>query len=677
MIRKHVQPRSSVFIFIAVLGLCLATMPGPAWAAAPWSFVIFGDTRGDWDPAKNPPFDTSTVTGVSLLLPQIAEKIAFLNPDFVLVIGDLIMGDGYKDAIEIGMTNLVAIPYADQFRAWSNAMSSVYAANIPIYTVRGNHEVSNTEGVNGNPDPVLAAAYYQALGQYMPQNYDGSFSNQLGLTYSFTHKQLTVVAMDQYAQYVAPFPARVPTWSPTNTWGTNLWGYHTVDQAWVSNQLHQANTPFKIVFAHEPIYEACTIPVAPNPDTYQWSAELYFGPTNFGGIARRQSFVDMLGANGVQLYAVGHVHNMSIGSFNDDDSHMIYQLTAGNGGASPMDDTDVTTNEPSLHGVRRELTKFGFTQVTVDPDANTMTMRYYILNTNNSTWSQESFSTQIAGSLSPAAAEDYDGDGKADPAVYDSANGVFTVFLSGSSYASSSVTMSLQSSAYSLQPIPGDFDGDRKADPAVYDPIAAQLLVRFSSQSYILNTMSIGNASCVPVSGDFDGDGKADPALYSAATGQMVVWPSGANYTASIIPIGGPGWLNASADYDGDGLTDPAVYEASSGTWHVLLSGSGYALSSQVTTGGAGVVPVPGDYDGDGKADLMVYQVASGLWLCALSSQGYATSGLAGIGGPTMIPRPGDYDNDGKTDPAVYDPVTRTFYVLLSGSNYSLANLSW
>src|ERR1035437_1468720 len=436
MIRKHVQPRSFMFIFIAVLGLCLATMPGPVWAAEPWSFVIFGDTRGDWDSTKNPPFDTNTVTGVSLLLPQIAEKIAALNPDFVLVIGDLIMGDGYNDALLMGMTNLVAISYAAQFRAWSNAMSSVYAANIPIYTLRCNHEVSNTEGVNGNPDPALAAAYYQALGQYMPQNYDGSFSNQLGLTYSFTHKQLTVVAMDQYSQYVAPFPARVPTWSsyPTNTWGTNFWGYHAVDQACVSNQLQQANTPFKIVFAHEPIYEACTIPVVPPLFTYPWSAELYFGPTNFGGIARRQSFVDMLGANGVQLYAVGHVHNMSIGSFNDDDGHMIYQLTAGNGGASPLDDTDVTTNEPTLHGVRRELTKFGFTQVTVNPDANTMTMQYHVLNTNNSTWSQESFSTQIAGSLPPAAAADFDNDGKADPAMVD-ANGYWTIWWSRDNYA--------------------------------------------------------------------------------------------------------------------------------------------------------------------------------------------------------------------------------------------------
>jgi Calcineurin-like phosphoesterase len=616
MIRKHVQPRSSMFIFIAVLGLCLATMPGPVWAAEPWSFVIFGDTRGDWDVNKTPPFDTNTVTGVSLLLPQIAEKIASLNPDFVLVIGDLIMGDGYEDAIQMGMTNLVAISYADQFRAWSNAMSSVYAANIPIYTVRGNHEVSNTEGVNGNPDPTLAAAYYQAFGQYMPQNYDGSFSNQLGLTYSFTHKQLTVVAMDQYSQYVAPFPARAPTWYPTNTWGTNFWGYHAVDQAWVSNQLHQANTPFKIVFAHEPIYEACTIPVTPPLFTYPWSAELYFGPTNFGGIARRQSFVDMLGANGVQLYAVGHVHNMSIGSFNDDAGHMIYQLTAGNGGASPLDDTDVTTNEPTLHGVRRELTKFGFTQVTVNPDANTMTMQYHVLNTNNSTWSQESFSTQIAGSLPPAAAGDIDGDGLADlirvigsdwyawfsRAQYQAPNGPFDLGVAG-------------------MPAMGDIDGDGKAD--LVTVVGSNWYVWFSRAQYQTRNgpFDLGITG-LPALGDVDGDGLAD--LIEVVGSNWFVWFSTSQYQVCGGPYDlGIVGLPATGDVDGDGLAD--LIDVVGRAWYVTFSTTQYTVRGGPYDMGIAGTPLTGDLDGDGLADLIT--VAGSNWYVLFSTSQYTVRG--------------------------------------------------
>lgn len=293
---------------------------------------------------------------------------------------------------------------------------------------------------------------------------------------------------------------------------------------------------------------------------------------------------------------------------------------------------------------------------------------------------------------------DYDSDCKADPTVYDSASGVFTVFLSGSSYASSSAIMSFQPSARSLQPIPGDFDGDCKADPAVYDPIAKQLLVRFSSQAYSLNTLAIGNSSCVPVNGDFDGDCKADPALYSAASGLLIAWLSGSAYSAVYAPLGGAGWLNASEDYDGDGKTDPAVYlpavpsaqpmqageagdlstgSEQGGMWQAYLSGNGYAhLSSWVTAGGVGVVPAPGDYDGDGKADFTAFQPATGLWLLALSGRDYAQTLNSTFGNPAFLPHPADYDNDGKTDPAVYDPVAHTFYAWFSGSNYRMAGLN-
>jgi len=271
---------------------------------------------------------------------------------------------------------------------------------------------------------------------------------------------------------------------------------------------------------------------------------------------------------------------------------------------------------------------------------------------------------------------DYDADGKADPAVYDAVGGVLTVFLSGSGYAASPVIMDAQLSIFS-QSVPGDFDGDGKADPAVYDPIAGQLLVRFSSQSYSLFIVSLGDASCVPVSGDFDGDGKADPALYSDPAGLLSVWLSGSGYGFYPVPLGGTGWSNASADYDGDGKTDPTVCRTESGQWQIMFSSQGYVPNSFVTAGGAEFVPVTGDFDGDGKADPTLCQAAGGRWLCALSSQGYPTTALNGIGGVTMLARPADYDGDGKTDPAVYDPGLPAYRAWLSGSGYAPVILSW
>jgi hypothetical protein len=396
--------RKTIIVSVVTLLSCLTLtsciknkVTGPDGTTDSWTFVIFGDTRGDLDPTKKPPYNVNTATGVSLLLPRIAEKIASLKPEFVLHVGDLIAGDLYEDILLLGVPDVIAIPYADQFLAFKDAMSPVNNANIPLYTVRGNHEVSNMDGSFRDPDPALAAAYYQAFGQYMPQNYDGSFTGQKGLTYSFSHKQVTVVAVDQYAQFTAPDPLPVPRWMPTNTWGANFWGYHTIDQDWVSKRLQEANTPFKIVFAHEPVYEASGIPFSSSNANYQWSKELYFGPANFGGIARRQSFIDMLGANGAKLYAVGHVHNMSIGYVFDSGGHTIYQLTVGNGGAFPMQSANLTGNEAAIHDVRHELTKVGFTLATIHPAANTMLLEYHVMDVNDFSWSKENFTTQIIG----------------------------------------------------------------------------------------------------------------------------------------------------------------------------------------------------------------------------------------------------------------------------------------
>ena len=115
----------------------------------PWTFVMMGDTRGHHD----------TTTGVSVVLAPIATKIAELCPNLVLCCGDQINGDATN--------GLTPLSYAQMFDNWKTAMSPVIASNIPIYTVRGNHENNADEG-----PPLLAVkqAYYDALGTNMPGN---------------------------------------------------------------------------------------------------------------------------------------------------------------------------------------------------------------------------------------------------------------------------------------------------------------------------------------------------------------------------------------------------------------------------------------------------------------------------------------------------------------------------
>ena len=406
----NIKRTISILLMIIMLVIFTAVFKNESAQAAQapiakWSFVIFGDTRGAFDGTKNPPYDIATQTGVSVDLGRIAAEIALLNPDFVLHVGDMIHGDSLHDAISLGYTNLIDIPYATQFQAFKTAVKPITDKGISIYTVRGNHEVSESDGISRPPDPALAAAYNQAFGQYMPQNYTRAWGRktggeQKGLTYSFTHKQVTVVAVDQYSYWVPPSPPPVPWYAPKNvTWNTNLWGFHTIDQAWVSDQLRIAKTPFKIVFAHEPVFIATGITHQPGGQAYEWFPELYFGPSYHGGQARRQEFVDMLGNNGVQLYAVGHVHNMSIGSFTDTAGHKMYQLTAGNGGVYPMDNgVNPPTPEPALKDTHYELEKPGFTLVTVNPNTNKMLLEYYVMDRADYTWTREIFTTEISGS---------------------------------------------------------------------------------------------------------------------------------------------------------------------------------------------------------------------------------------------------------------------------------------
>ena len=144
-------------------------------------------------------------------------------------------------------------------------------------------------------------------------------------------------------------------------------------------------------------------------------------------------------------------------------------------------------------------------------------------------------------------AGDYDGDGSADPAVYQQSKGVWRIEKVGT----------IQHGGPGDRPVPADYDGDGIVDLAVYHPSDGRWLVRDQP------TLQFGEPSDIPVPGDYDGDGRIDLAVFRPSTVRGYV------RNTSATAWGDPGDVPVPADYDGDHVTDLAVYRPSNGTWYV------------------------------------------------------------------------------------------------------------
>ncbi|HEY0461708.1 MAG TPA: FG-GAP-like repeat-containing protein [Pyrinomonadaceae bacterium] len=221
--------------------------------------------------------------------------------------------------------------------------------------------------------------------------------------------------------------------------------------------------------------------------------------------------------------------------------------------------------------------------------------------------------------------EDFDGDGKDDLVVWTEAAATQANFKILQS-TTNTVRVELFGQTGDDPAVVGDYDGDNKADPAVY---RCPGIGTGDGQCFFFyrgsNANPSGNVTYVPwgfgedgdffpLVGDFDGDGKNDFCVQRAnpaspTNGQFVLLKSN-GLGIEYINWGLSSDFLIPGDYDGDGKADFCVRRTVSGArQHWILYRTG--ATSFTNWGITGDSSVPGDYDGDGKTDLAVWRGSS------------------------------------------------------------------
>lgn len=241
-------------IFALFALLCLAGCAEPGWR-----FIVTGDSR-DGDNGVN-----------TMILGELASEIVDRQVDFVLISGDLVTGYNDQAALQ------------SQLNTWVKTMRPVYDAGIGVYSVRGNHDVGEPAGVSAWNN-VFKGEFS------LPDNGPVGEKN---LTYSFTHKNVLVIGLDQYIRL------------------------RRVNQAWLDSQLAANTKPHIFVFGHEPAFKT------------QHTACLDDYP------AERDRFWASIEKAGGRAYFCGHDHMYNHARVDDDGepSNDIHQYVAGTAGA--------------------------------------------------------------------------------------------------------------------------------------------------------------------------------------------------------------------------------------------------------------------------------------------------------------------------------------------------------